>query len=425
MKRKIVVQGPVFSVSGYGEQARLALRALRTREDLFDIYVFPINWGKTGWQSKITEERAWIDELVMKTALYASNGGKFDVSLQITIPNEWTKMAPVNIGYTAGIETTQISPQWIEKSRLMDRIIVVSEHSKNVYENTVYEARNRNNGEIHAFKCETPIDVVPFNFKDIKPDSSFKFDLDYDFNYLTVSQWSTRKNLENTIRWFLEECYDQEVGLVVKASMTGNSIPDRYATVARLTEQISRFDNENKNLNRKCKVYLLHGDLTESQIQSLYKHPKIKSYVSLTHGEGFGLPLFEAAYNGLPIITPGWSGHLDYLYVPVETKDSFSYKELFQEVDYTLGPIQKEAVWKGVLEAHSHWCYPIESSYKMALREIRKDYKSALKKAKILKKHIRENYSADSVSERFIESLVAAIEPHGTTELDLESVMVL
>ena len=49
MKKKIFVRAPVLSQSGYGEQSRFALRALRSREDLFDIYVVPITWGNTGW----------------------------------------------------------------------------------------------------------------------------------------------------------------------------------------------------------------------------------------------------------------------------------------------------------------------------------------------------------------------------------------
>ena len=36
----------------------------------------------------------------------------------MTIPNEFQAMATVNVGYTAGIETTKIAPVWIEKSKL-------------------------------------------------------------------------------------------------------------------------------------------------------------------------------------------------------------------------------------------------------------------------------------------------------------------
>ena len=48
MKKKIFVRGPVLSQSGYGEQSRFALRALKSREDLFEIFIQPLPWGQTG-----------------------------------------------------------------------------------------------------------------------------------------------------------------------------------------------------------------------------------------------------------------------------------------------------------------------------------------------------------------------------------------
>ena len=55
MKKKIILVGPVLTRSGYGEQARYALRALRSREDIFDIYVQPLTWGATSWVSEYDE----------------------------------------------------------------------------------------------------------------------------------------------------------------------------------------------------------------------------------------------------------------------------------------------------------------------------------------------------------------------------------
>ena len=125
MKQKIIVKGPVLTRSGYGEQSRFAIRALRSREDLFDIYIQPLTWGQTSWISDQSEERQFIDQCIEKTVHFIQQGGKFDMSLQVTIPNEFEEMATANIGYTAGIETTAIAAPWIEKiNNIMKSVII-------------------------------------------------------------------------------------------------------------------------------------------------------------------------------------------------------------------------------------------------------------------------------------------------------------
>ena len=162
MKKKILVKGPVLSQSGYGEQARFALRALKTREDIFDIYIEPLNWGKTGWISLDNEERAWIDDKVRKANHMKNNKGSYDISLQITIPNEFKKLAPVNIGYTAGIETTKVSPVWLQKVNEMDKIVVVSNHSKDVFQDTIYQFEHPQTGQLLQLSCQVPVEVVNY-----------------------------------------------------------------------------------------------------------------------------------------------------------------------------------------------------------------------------------------------------------------------
>ena len=137
MKKKIFVRGPVLSQSGYGEQSRFALRALRSRQDLFEIYIQPINWGQTGWIWQEDEFRKWMDDRILETQILIQQQQlQPDISLQITIPNEFQKLCPINIGYTAGIETDRVAPQWLQKGNDMDKILVVSNHSKNTYKNT-------------------------------------------------------------------------------------------------------------------------------------------------------------------------------------------------------------------------------------------------------------------------------------------------
>ena len=60
-------------------------------------------------------------------------------------------------------------------------------------------------------------------------------------------------------------------------------------------------------------IYLVHGDVTPTELNRLYNHPKVKAHVSFTHGEGFGRPLLEATLSGKPVIASNWSGHLDFL----------------------------------------------------------------------------------------------------------------
>ena len=62
IRKKVVVKAPALSRSGYGEQSRFALEALRSREDLFDIYIINIPWGSTGVIAEDTPQKKWIME---------------------------------------------------------------------------------------------------------------------------------------------------------------------------------------------------------------------------------------------------------------------------------------------------------------------------------------------------------------------------
>jgi len=396
--KKVIVKGPALSQSGYGEHTRFVLRALNSRPDEFDVYLINIPWGSTGWIWEDNAERKWMDGLLQKTVQYGQQGGQFDVSLQVTIPNEWVKMAPINIGVTAGIETTKIAPVWVEKSMPMDKIIVVSEHAKYGFAKTEYPAQNQQ-GEEFIAKITCPIDVVGYPVKEIEP-SKVELDLKDDFNFLTVGTWIPRKNLENTIKWFVEEFYDQEVGLVVKTSLAKNCLRDREVATTRGKQILSKYEG------RKCNIYLLHGDMTEEEMTGLYQHPKIKALINIAHGEGFGLPIFEAAYNGLPVIAPGWGGQCDFLYMPLKNKKGKTKKTpMFSTVPFDIKPIQKEAVWDNVLQADSQWCFPIEWAFKKALGTVVKNYGPTKSKANKLQKWLAQNFSEEVQYKKMIEAI--------------------
>ena len=393
MRRKIFVRGPVLSQSGYGEQSRFALRALKSREDLFDIYIQPTPWGQTGWIWNNDEFRQWMDSRINLTSqMIANQTFQPDMSLQITIPNEFQKICPVNIGYTAGIETSMVAPVWLQKGNDMDKILVVSNHAKQTFVNTVVQAKNNETGEVFPYKLNTPVEVVWESTPRAETESIEGFELPYNFNFLMVSQISPRKNFVNALKWWVEEFIDQEVGLILKSNIKCNSEMDFEAFHKSVGNLLSVYPD------RKCKVHILHGDLSAGQMTGLYTHPKIKAIVNIAHGEGFGLPLFEAAREGLPVITIGWSGQVDFL--------THEGEELFQKVDYTLNKVQPEAVWEGVIQADSQWAYSDQGSYKMTLRKTYKTWHKSKEKAEKLKSLLEVNFSEEKLFSLFVSNLL-------------------
>jgi len=386
--KKVLVRGPALSRSGYGEHTRFVLRSLKTNPD-FDVYLVNTPWGATSWLYEDNDERAWIDSLLMKT-LQAERDQVFDLSVQVTIPSEWERVAKYNVGVTAGIETTKISDAWLQKTFAVDKIVVPSEHAKAGFLNNK-KSVTAPTGEEVEIKCETPIDVVSYPYRDIKSATPITFGT--DFNFLTVAQLSPRKNLEASLLAFLEEFQNEaNVGYVLKVGIKNNSIIDREHTVAAVNSLLNNYPD------RKCKVYLVHGGLTDEEMSSLYNSKTVNAYVSASHGEGFGLPIFEACSNALPVIAPHWSGYVD-----------FCKKEQIAAVDYELLEVHDEAVWNGVIEKGSDWAYVKLSDLRSKMRDVYSNADEYTANAKKLKTSIKKKYKTEKQYEKFINSITEVL----------------
>lgn len=399
MKKKILVRGPALSRSGYGEQCRFALRALKAHEDKFDIHLMNTGWGQTGWLHEDNEERAWIDDLIFKTIKVLQDPKvPFDASLQVTIPNEWKLLARKNIAYTAGVETNTVPATWKEPVNAVDKIIVTSQHTKDAFLNSSIGTDNK--FEVVGYPARTNDDAL------------VNLELEYDYNFLTVAQWSPRKNLEGTITSFLEEFTNEEVGLIVKTNIKNSSRIDREYCEDRLSFILSHFPED-----RKCKVYLLHGNLSDEEMAGLYQHNNVNAYVSTSHGEGFGLPAFEAVCNGLPVISPNWGGVRDFCNVPVKNRKSkkTKLKPMIGEVDYQVENVQPEAVWDGVIEASAQWCFPDPASVRQRMRE---EYnKPSTTRAKKLQTYVLKNFTAEASYKKFADAIYnSCVDSKGVTK---------
>jgi glycosyltransferase involved in cell wall biosynthesis len=416
-KTKVLLVGPVCNLSGYSEHARLMLDSLLMCEDSIDLYVQVTQWAKSTYSEKYHNK---YKHLIQKTQnLFQSKvdqsgnvrlDGYFDASYQVCAPNEFRKISDSDVGVTAALETTAAPEEWIPNCNMMKHIFVVSEHAKKNLKNS------KGTG---GTKITTPITVIPFGFDSAidRADVYGDLELTTKFNFLTVSQFAPRKNIENLIRWFVEEFEDEsDVGLIIKAHFHNNSTLDFYTCRNSLQGLLTNVSTE-----RKCKVYLVHGNLSEQQMMSLYDPSVVDCYLTTTHGEGFGIPIFNSACNGIPVIATNWSGHLDFLRAPVKTSTSkIKLKSHFLKVGFDIMNVQQHHLMPGLIVAGSEWAYPRESSFKKNLRFIRKNKDQVAEDAQNLKNHLLEKYSIESVREMYKENILKTLPEKSDLENEVE-----
>ena len=394
---KILLEAPILTQSGYGEHSRLVYNSIKDLPGV-EIYICPLVWGATSW---VTDVDFLIENSIKNFHEYenfckqTNTNPDYDIQIRVGIANEFEKRAKKSVLVTAGIETDRVSWSWIVKTHQgIDKIIVPSEHSKVSFDGTVYEAENRTNNTKTKVKCNCPVEVVPYPVKQLNH-ANLDIDFKTDFNFLNVGLFGVRKNIEQCIEWFIKEFKDDEnVGLVLKTGVARGTQLDREITLKKINKMLEKHDD------RKCKVYLVHGNMTDEEVHSLYIHPKIKALVTTTHGEGYGLPIFEAAYSGLPVVATDWSGHLDFLQGTVKKAGKEKKKKLFARVDYSLKEIQKEAIWEDILIEGSRWAYPEEVSFRRQISNVRKNYSLYKSWAKTLKEQLEESHKESAVFEK-------------------------
>jgi hypothetical protein len=319
MKPMFIVSCPIDTYSGYGARARDFVKAL-IKLDKYDVKVLPQRWGNTPW-GFIEDHPEW--QFLKPHLLPMGNQlpKQPEIWCQITVPNEFQPVGKYNIGLTAGIETTGCHPSWMEGCNRMDLVLTSSTHSAEVFKQIKFEQRDRNTNQVMAqYGLQKPIEVL-IEGVDTEKYCSKKsnFDLSQikeEFAYLFVGHWMQgnlghdRKNVGLLIKLFFEAFKNKKntPALILKTTCVGASYMDR-------DEILKRVDMIRKSVDARStpNIYLIHGELTDEEMNELYNHSKVKAMVSLTKGEGFGRPLLEFSLTKKPIIASNWSGHKDFL----------------------------------------------------------------------------------------------------------------
>ena len=388
----LLFRGPVKTRSGYGSHSRDLLESLY-QMDLFDIKIDSCMWGTTPLTALEHDNtfHKWIDSNII-TNLNSTP----DVYVQVTVPNEFQKIGKFNIGITAGIETTVAPKDWIDGCNRMDLVIATSTFSKDVLLQTVYNENEKNTGKlIKQYKITTPIEVL-FEGVDksiFNNDSSeFKLDIEEDFAYLFVGHWlkgdlgQDRKDVGMLIRCFVESFKNEEVkpALVLKTSSASFSIKERENFRKKIQDIVGKIENPPS-------IYLLFGELTNKEMNELYNHPKIKSMISITKGEGFGRPLLEFSMSGKPIIASNWSGHKDFL--PMD-------KAIM--VGGSLTEVHDSAVDTFIIKG-SKWFTANYNEVAEVMKLVIRDYDKFKEKSEVLRIENGEKFSLEKMKEKFKE----------------------
>tara|TARA_R100000697_G_scaffold33563_2_gene45032 strand:- start:11114 stop:12403 length:1290 start_codon:yes stop_codon:yes gene_type:complete len=393
-KPSFYISCPFDTYSGYGARSRDIVKAIIDL-DKYDVKLLSQRWGDTTWGfCKDHEEWTFLyDHSVPNT------GDKQpDIWMQITIPNEFQPVGKFNIGCTAGIESTGCQGEWVIGLNRMNMNFVSSKHSRNVFQSLEFEEYDNNTKKPNGkkIKSEKPIHVI-FEGADLDiykylPSNEVKLDLSdikESFCFLFVGMWMEgdlghdRKNVSLMIKTFFETFKGQKVkpALILKTSTGVENYMSRNECLNRIKNIREQIGGDLPN------VYLLQGDFTNSDMNELYNHPKVKAMVSFTKGEGFGRPLMEFCLSKKPIIASGWSGQMDFL-----------NPQFCQLVPGKLENIHKSAANKWLLEEYQ-W-FGIETRHaKRILKDVYRKYKKYVVPAKKQGHYIRTNFSRQAMGE--------------------------
>lgn len=407
MKSKItcVISSPFDTYSGYGAKSRDFIRAVKElKGDDWDIKLLSQRWGNLPFGFVDDHKDTWgfLNDMVVTTLTE-----KPDVWIQITVPTEFSPIGKFNIGVTAVVETNICPPQFLEGVNRMNHTLVPSNFSKQVLQDSAFKKLDERTGqELGVIKLERPVDVIFEGVDTNVYGSTGGVYLPYikelqkvpeHFGFLFVGHWmqgmmgEDRKNVGLMVKLFYETFKNKPNPpfLLLKTSSSGCSYMDRTEIQNRLKTIRSTVEGY-----KLPPVYLLHGDFTDEQMSNIYNNPKIKAMLSMTKGEGFGRPLLEFSLTGKPIITTNWSGHTDFL-----NKD---YATL---VGGELKQVHESAAVENLILKEASWFSADPSQFSHAMTDMVKNYKAYKKKASVLAKQNKKNYSYEAMKEKLGEFL--------------------
>ena len=403
MKPLCIVSFPIDTFSGYGARSRDFVKGLiQLKGEDWDIKILPQRWGDCPWNYLADNDplrQLFINNTIPKQP---------EIWIQITVPNEFQPMGKFNIGVTAGIETTVFPAEFLDGMNRMNLNLVSSNHSKQVALSSQFEKRDKNTKNVvGVVKLEKPIEVL---FEGLDLDKYYKKpakspilkDIKEDFCFLYTGHWlpvnfgEDRKNTAELIRTFLKTFNtpsNKKPALVLKTNRVDYSLLDRESVLKDINRLRESYGGKNAP-----NIYLLHGEMTDNELNLLNNDPKVKAFLSFTKGAGFGRPLMEQAITGKPMITTNWSGHTDFL------KPDYNCL-----IGGQLKPVHESAANQFLLKDSQWFNIDVEVASK-AMKDVFKHYKKYLEGSRKQTQYLKDNWSLDKMAEK-LDKLLPEVKP--------------
>ena len=204
------------------------------------------------------------------------------------------------VAYTM-FEATRIPALWAAHSRQHDHTIVATPSSRDAW--------------IASGQRAEQVSICPAGVDPIDEKTVAKLDVvdpfgrrlsSYPTRILNVSDFNDRKNLRGILRTWLRNTKAVDAAALVLKVGKASGTSDAFRALVDETTRGSGI-----SLSAAAPIFLIDGKLSDQEMLSLFA--ACTHYWSMSHGEGWDLPMTQAGAMGLTLIAPQHSAYTAYL----------------------------------------------------------------------------------------------------------------
>jgi len=339
--RSLAIRGPFRGVTGHDHHTREFVRELARQGIRLQLTDIP-RWH---WVKLPAEARdPWFEQLDVPVGATAA--------LHFCMPHQVvTNGEQLTVNYTM-FEASPAPADWIARGKRHNLVIVPTQSSREMWLAGGYPpARIRT--------CPLGVDVDRFHpaaqpLELSGPEGpGGRRVADYRVRVLHVSEPQPRKNLVGLVRtWITATSPDDDAILIVKLS-----VASRQPVVALLRRLALMQQQVGRSMGQAAPVLFVDRLLGEDEMPGLYA--AATHYLSMSNGEGWDMPMAEAAATGLRLIAPRHTAYLDYLDADVA-----------RMIPSRMVPAEASDVrWAAALFEGTRWWVPDEDAAGQALRD--------------------------------------------------------